>query len=299
MKTSFSLLPQTSLELFLKQQVGLSGQWIKRHSRFSKELLKVRHDSHRSFDCEINLINAKLINPIYDGPEIEIIDRDLDLMVLNKPANIHGHPLSYQESDNVLSYLRSQNYFAPLSVNTASHERGLLYRLDFETSGVLIVANNQLSFNKYFHQKMKKKLYFAAISPGLNRDGEIIAFFKPYGPKGELMQAHPHYVEGSQEGLTKIQLLSQSQDFDLIALELFEGHRHQLRSLMAMLGHPILGDDRYGGQQASRLMLHASQYIIQNGGEDLAFMAPLRGEFEDLLNLHGLLQVFHDQFDIG
>jgi len=299
MKSSFSLLPKVSLESFLKEQVGLSGQWIKRHSQFSKAILPKKVNHPKTYDCDLNLLNANIINPTYQGQSIEILHNDDQFLVVNKPERLHGHPLSYQENDNVLSFLRSRNMGQPLNVNTGSQERGLLYRLDFETSGVLILAKNQSVFNSYFKQRMKKKLYFAAVAPGLKQYGDIEAYFKPIGSKGDRMVAHLTEVDGSKLGLTHIKIIHQSKGFDLVSLELFEGHRHQLRSLMTALGHPILGDHHYGGSECSRLLLHASQYILRSENKDLSFVAPLRGEFEDFLNLHGLLQVFHDQFSVG
>jgi 23S rRNA pseudouridine1911/1915/1917 synthase len=298
MKSCFSLLPHISLNCFFKNQLGLSGQWIKRNSRFSKDLLTKKDDRPRTYDCELNLLNAGLINAQYLGPEITVIHEDHDLIVLNKPEKIHGHPLCYQEQDNVLSFLRSRNISSPLFVNPTTHERGLLYRLDFETSGVLILAKNQESFDRFFRQRMKKKLYFALVKAGLKESGEIRAYFKPFGKKGEKMKVHSSLIEGSVEGHTRVEILKQSEEFDLVALELYEGHRHQLRALMAFLGHPIMGDTQYGGTTHSRLMLHASQYIILDESREWDFIAPLEGEIKDFLNLHGLLQVFHDQFNI-
>ena len=78
-----------------------------------------------------------MIYPDYEGPDIEVLFENDDVIILNKPPNIHSHPLKYSEQDNCLSFLRQQLKNNKMDVNKKSYDKGLLYRLDYVTSGVL------------------------------------------------------------------------------------------------------------------------------------------------------------------
>ena len=80
---------------------------------------------------------------------------------MDKPANLFVHPLVYDEKNNCLSFLRTYKP-AYLGVNSKNYDRGLLYRLDFETSGVLVYVKNEIAYQylrENFKTIAKKKTY--------------------------------------------------------------------------------------------------------------------------------------------
>ena len=87
-----------------------------------------------------------MIYPIYEGPKIDVLYEDSNCIILNKSPSTHSHPLKYNEKDNCLSFLRENNYFEALKVNEYNMDRGLLYRLDYGTSGVLVLVKDELDY---------------------------------------------------------------------------------------------------------------------------------------------------------
>ena len=120
---------------FLRDQFNCSSNKLKKF--FDKSFLQRSFKKGSTLKLPLDFVNDGLINPHYDGPPIEIIAETEWFLVLNKLPNQFVHPLSYDESNNCLSYLRATRPEL-LNVNSSNYDRGLLYRLDFETSGVLI-----------------------------------------------------------------------------------------------------------------------------------------------------------------
>jgi len=237
-----------------------SKSFLKKH--LPKKDLKRPIHSKKEYFFNANILNRNRISPLYNGKPIPILFEDDNIIALNKPTSIHGHPLTYLEADNCLSFLREKNKFEALFVSRLEAERGMLYRLDFLTSGVLVFCKKDhllTDWRENFFQYVKKKQYLAVVdSPGPDI-GTYQTFLKPFGPKGAKM------VEGSSsEGLSlaKLKIIAKESSADgcLLRIELITGVRHQIRSQLESLGFPIKGDTLYGGSSFSRLMLHAYEY---------------------------------------
>ncbi|TDJ06879.1 MAG: RNA pseudouridine synthase [Deltaproteobacteria bacterium] len=279
-----------SIEEALKITLGISGSQIKKQ-HFSKEFLKSRVSKEKSFKLPLNLINRGIINPKYLGPEVEILFEDESLIAINKPPEIHCHPLTYLEQDNCLSFLRENLFFKK---SEFAHERnfdpGLLYRLDLGTSGVLFLVKSKKDYEeirKNFLSHAKIKTYLAIISGEFNQEGEYRHFFKAFGEKGnKIMVADiPFAGDSLGEGKIEIKKLGYKEGLTLVSVELGAGIRHQIRAQLAHLGYPILGDTLYGGEDSERLFLHAYHYKISFADkvfEVIAKNAPLFGRFFDL-----------------
>ncbi len=207
----------------------------------------------------LNLLNSDLINPSYDGLNIEIIAEDEFILALEKPPGIHCHALHYHETNTVTNFLRSEKRFNTLALDTDRPERGLLYRLDKETSGVLLAKKKPLpAFT------LLEKEYRALVEGGLEGEFILENYLEYYGPKKSLGRI-------SKENTTfpaklKIKVLERREDTTLLEIKLFEGHRHQIRIQLAGMGHPVVGDPIYGTAR-ERLFLAANRYCLQFEGD--------------------------------
>lgn len=270
----------------LQQLFSVSRSQLKKMEK-KYPVLKRKVFAKKSYDCPAELVNWERINPDYEGPAIKILAEDDFVLALHKPPGIHGHPLNYLDKKNCLSFLRSQDLVETLQVNPGQHERGLLYRLDQETSGVLVAIKNQADYDylrEHFSQIMTQKIYLAIVGGDFNQEGEHQHWLTSGQKKGSQMR-----VVGDSQGADRAMLKVQKLAFDsqhqvsLVKVELKTGMRHQIRVQLAYLGHPILGDTLYGGQTSERLFLHAFQYSFSLPGrhKTYTFSAPEAELFRD------------------
>ncbi|KHK92999.1 RluA family pseudouridine synthase [Novosphingobium malaysiense] len=226
-------------------------------------------------------------------PKRELTEEELDLadsmvltqdraaIVLNKPPGLatQGGSGMKQHVDGLL------DAFAPEGPRPR-----LVHRLDKDTSGVLLIARTPGSaafFSKRFSGRSAKKIYWALVVgvPDIS-DGMIeLPLAKQPGTGGEKMHVDE---EGGQIARTRYRVLDRAGNRAAwVELHPLTGRTHQLRVHMAAIGHPIVGDGKYGGQDAflsgtiSRKMhLHARRLIIDHpDGAPLDVTAPLPEHF--------------------
>lgn len=245
--------------------VKISKNQLKQ-SGLKKAFLEKKIRARDEVSFPINVINRGLINPNYDHPKVNILFEDENMIVLSKPVRIHCHPLGYDETDNILSFLRGYNSKL-LEINISEYDRGLLYRLDFETSGLLYyVKSNDLyqSLRKSFNVLVKEKYYYAVVDGKPDENGRIETKLSLSSVKGST-------VKVCETGKTcqiyyEVLKYNEDKDISLIKVRLFEGFKHQIRVQLKSIGHPICGDQKYNENSIyKRMYLHCYQYKFQIG----------------------------------
>ena len=122
------------------KELGLSKQRLKKYLKSSELSKKVIRQN--TLELPINLVNHYIDYCQYNGPEVEVVLEDESFFVVNKPVNIHSHSLEYTQGNSVNCFIRSKNKLGDFVLDN-SFEKGLLHRLDFETSGVLIYVKKK------------------------------------------------------------------------------------------------------------------------------------------------------------
>lgn len=238
-------------------------------SRQFKKKYKFRQKS-REIIADLNILNHKKINPISSTDEDLIIAQSDNFLAIAKPFNYHSHPLSYCESDNAISFLREKGHKAFYQINQNSYDRGLLFRLDYVTSGLILFTNNEeilKMIRENYHQYVLEKGYLAIVKGKFITEINDTAFMKVSGKKGRVIQVSNEEIDSSwNKVITKISPLeySQKDDLSLVLVNIFTGHRHQIRAHLNFLGFPIYGDDLYGDVKRERVFLHSFKYKIKN-----------------------------------
>jgi 23S rRNA pseudouridine1911/1915/1917 synthase len=284
------LYDEATLKEAIQKSLGSSGQQIKKY--FSSKEQDKKVFARDSVKLPISLVNHMKINPAYTGPVVTIISEDEDFLVLHKPAGVHCHPHSYSDKDTLLNFLASIGKWEPLFINQTNYDRGLLYRLDHETSGVMVLAKTEKAFKyirEHFDTSMKRKFYWAIVEGNFDKDGRWSHHFKATGLKGVKQKVLDHETQGSQEGSLAVMKITSHEGKSLVLVNLKTGLRHQIRAQLAHLGFPILGDELYGGRKAQRLYLHALRYEFFQTVED-----PHAELFSLFFDLNGALQMSHD-----
>lgn len=195
---------------------------------------------------------------------LAILYVDEYLLVVDKPAGLLSVPGRGEGKEDCLAS-RVEAIFADALI---------VHRLDMDTSGLLLMARGkemQGALSRLFRERLVDKRYVAVVDGLLARDaGEVdlpLICDWPNRPRQKVD------FDIGKRSLTKFALLDRNTSIgrSRVALEPVTGRSHQLRVHMATLGHPILGDDLYGGEaygKADRLLLHAM---------DLAFEHPVSG----------------------
>ena len=277
----------TSIESSLKS-LNISKSRIKK-ADIPKTFLEKKVENHQEVEIPLNLINHGLICPTYQGPKVELLFEDKNVLVLNKPPNIHCKPLTYNEENNILSFLRQNLYFKRTNFCFEhQYEGGLLYRLDFETSGVLFFSkdkNEYLFIRKNFKNLAKTKEYICIVGGKFAGSGCYKHFLSAHGPKKGQVKVKEHGELGL--GIIDIKILDydRNKNLTLLKVKLYSGIRHQIRVQLSYLGHPILGDILYGGTESSRLFLHAYKYEILIGNKNYGIECKDAVLFDRFFNL--------------
>lgn len=218
--------------------------------------------------------------------KLDIIYEDSDLAVINKPTGMVVHPAPGNYEHTLVNALK--NVFKSLS-DISPARPGIVHRLDKETSGLLVIAKNNashLDLARQFAEHIIKKEYVAIVKGKMEFDENVIeAPIARHSFKRKNMAVN--FLDKAKEAKTYYRTLKRCKDFSLLELRPVTGRTHQLRVHLDFIGHPILGDDKYGKQNKfSRLALHAKTlgFTHPRTGKFMEFNSPVPKEFTDFLN---------------
>lgn len=233
--------------------------------------------------------------------EPEIIFENEDFLVINKPAGLTVHAARVSSKRRVdearaseptlVDWLRARYPEIKNVGDDPALRPGIVHRLDKATSGVMLVAKTQASFEhlkKLFQEHRMRKTYFALVwgVPAEN-DGVIDA---PIGIKTGSLKRSVHSSKMVKAAVTEYSVIkkigtSGGDQYALLKVQPKTGRTHQIRVHLASIGHPIVGDALYGKKSqgvppAPRLMLHAAAIAFSDDrGNSFEFEAPLPDDF--------------------
>lgn len=190
------------------------------------------------------LEQEKIIPP--QNIELDIIYEDDNMLVVNKPSGMLTHP-SAKERENTLLNALLYKYGENLSDVNGYLRRGILHRLDRNTSGLLMVAKNNAAHEFLANQIKQRtviKKYLAFAKGSFKEDFAELNFPISRHPKQPQKMA---VVEGGKESLTCFRVLERFKDCTYLELDLKTGRTHQIRVHLSHIKHPILNDTLYGG----------------------------------------------------
>ena len=198
---------------------------------------------------QITLDDEKTLVP---NPELDVetVYEDDDIVVFNKPANMATHPSIYHYRDTL------GNCFAAKYPDCSFRA---INRLDRNTSGLCLVAKNQLAAANlsFAANNHPDKVYYAVVCGKITDSGEIIA---PIGRVGDSIIKR----EVSENGLfahTVYEPIAFSDEYTYVSVILKTGRTHQIRVHFSHIGHPLAGDDLYGNntKDIGRQALHCGE----------------------------------------
>ena len=224
---------------------------------------------------------------------LAIVHADEHLLVLHKPAGLVVHPAPGNWSGTLLNGLLAWD------LRQADLPRaGIVHRLDKDTSGLMLVARSRAAMDALvgmIAQRTVQRQYLA-LAHGPWIGPTVRAVDAPIGrdPRNRLrMAVRPRAEAGAKEALTTIERLDSNAAFSLVRCSLHTGRTHQIRVHMASIGHPLAGDETYGGQREGiigRQALHAYLLRLPHplDARALVFEQPLPTDMELALERAGL-----------
>lgn len=220
-------------------------------------------------------------------PKVQLIWEDEHLMVVNKERGIltvATHPGATQQT--VFSILKAYE-------RRKNPRNGIyvVHRLDRETSGVLVWAKSQKMqqyMRTYWREIVKQRTYIAVVEGVLDKkEGQIRTWFTE--DKRNCVTYSSPYDDGGDLAITNYKVLKEKGNYSLVELHLETGRTNQIRVHMASIGHPVVGDRKYGhgndNSPIDRLCLHAQtlEFIHPATEQVVKFTSPLPKCFRQLV----------------
>jgi 23S rRNA pseudouridine1911/1915/1917 synthase len=209
---------------------------------------------------------------------LEIIFEDADLLVVDKPSGMLVHPTVRIRSGTLLNAVAHH-----LNTDGAGIFRrgGLVHRLDKDTSGLVVIAKTLRAHRilaRHFQRKLVEKTYVAVVAGGIGPDSGSIE-----APIGRFPELRVWAVkDDGKPSVSNYRVVRRPAGATVVELEPVTGRTNQLRIHMAHIGHPIVGDVKYGGPEFPRLCLHARTLGFNHpvSGEHIALTAEPPPEME-------------------
>lgn len=217
---------------------------------------------------------------------LDIVYEDDDVIVVNKPQGMVVHPAPGHPDHTLVNALL---YHSPLSTINGEFRPGIVHRIDKDTSGLLMVAKNDLAHRSLAAQlkaKTNQREYVALVHGVIKQDAGTIDAPIGRSKKDRKKQA---VVSDGRHTVTHFKVLRRFRHYTLVSCRLETGRTHQIRVHMKSIGHPLAGDPLYGPRKTlpgRGQYLHARLLGFKHPrtGKDLVFTAPLPEYFQQMLD---------------
>lgn len=232
----------------------------------------------------------RVLEIISQNIPLDILYRDADVIVLNKPAGLVVHPGVGNYSGtlvNALAYL-----FETLPIGNGEDRPGLVHRLDKNTSGIMVVAGNEFAMShlaKQFFERTTQREYIAVVWGDVKDDaGTITGHIGRSFRNRQVMDIFPDGSHG-KHAITHYKVEQRFGYATVVRCKLETGRTHQIRAHFKYIGHPLFNDAEYGGDRILKGTQHAKyQQFIKNcfdicnrhalHAQSLAFMHPTQNK---------------------
>ncbi len=259
-------LSRSKIQNYIKSgAVKINGQ-DKKPSYILKEGDKIEFEVPEDEDLTIKPQNIAL----------DIVYEDENMLVVNKPSGMLTHPTTIERENtlvNALLYKYGQN----LSDINGEFRRGILHRLDRNTSGLLMIAKNndahEFLANQIKNHTLTKK-YRAVVKGEYEKDTDVIDL--PIGRNPN--QPHKMMVrDDGKESKTIVKVIERFKNATYLELTLITGRTHQIRVHLAYKKHPVFNDTLYGAGQSK---VKTEEQVLQS--YYLRFTKPFGDEIIEL-----------------
>ncbi len=196
----------------------------------------------------------------------DIIYEDENILLINKPVGLVVHEDNQKTDDTLIK--RIINYLIKTGEYDSKHELSftpsLCNRLDRNTSGIVIAAKNAEAL-RIMSQKLRdreiEKLYLCLVYGVMPKKHDILTHYLEKSEKENRVYINDKKTAKNLTIKTEYKVLKEADDYSLLEINLLTGRTHQIRAHLSYIGHPILGDSKYGDNKINRLYKYKSQAL--------------------------------------
>ncbi|MGX7025405.1 RluA family pseudouridine synthase [Vagococcus hydrophili] len=249
-KTLSTMSRNSVKSIMTRGQVTVDGKVVTQHNHELKPGQKVEIQGNKAAKKEVALMG------------IEIVFEDADIIVIEKEAGMLS--VATQKGYDVTAYSQLKQY---VKQENPQNKVFIVHRLDRETSGLMLFAKNEQT--KYKLQENWKELvsertYTALVEGKVKREKGTLSSWLTESKTFKIYSSP--FDNGGKQATTHFKKIRGNQNYTLLEVHLDTGRKNQIRVHMEDLGHPIVGDKKYGakGNPMKRLGLHATTLVFEH-----------------------------------
>ncbi len=238
----------------------------------------------------VTVPDAKPLEVLPENIPLDIVYEDSDLLVVNKPKGMVVHPASGNYEGTLVNALMYHCKGSLSGINGVIRP-GIVHRIDKNTSGLLIVAKNDLAhlgLASQIKDHSFTRAYESVVYGNVKEESGTVN--EPIGRSVKDRKKMAVTLKNSKAATTHYKVIKRYDGFTHIRCELETGRTHQIRVHMAYIGHPVAGDEVYGPKKVIKGLngqcLHAKQigFVHPRSGKYMEFESELPPYFTSFLN---------------
>ena len=263
------------------------GNWLEEERILVNGVkVKAKYKVRQGDVIEVDVPEVEDLEIVPEDLDLEIVYEDADVLVVNKPRGMVVHPAPGHASGTLVNGL--MHHCKDLSGINGVARPGIVHRIDKDTSGLLMVAKNDVAHEGLVNQLVDKSVtrkYTALVHGHIAHEkGTIDA---PIGRDQKDRQKQA-VVDKGKHAVTHFQVMERFGEFTLVECRLETGRTHQIRVHMNYIGYPLAGDPKYGPKKTIDFggqVLHAGVlgFIHPVTKEYLEFESPIPEDFKRLI----------------
>ena len=280
-------------DVFLAEKLNLSRANVQKMMDAERITVgsKTVKANHKVKDEELFVIRYQEAVPlevIAENIPIDILYEDQDVIVVNKARGMVVHPAAGNYTGTLVNALLY--HCKNLSGINGVIRPGIVHRLDKDTSGVMIVAKNDIahtSLSEQIQTKSAKRSYLVVVRGNVKQDNGRIETL--IGRDSKDRKRMSVVSKNGREAITEYEVLERFGRFTLLQCRLLTGRTHQIRVHLEYLGYPVVGDPKYSPQKIPFAIngqaLHSYELTFKHPrtGEEMSFTAPIPKDMNKII----------------